>query len=216
MMWLDRQEKYVGGWKDGQPDGTGEHMWYQDAPMEGPFEVKPIEITRTEIVFDKAGIAIEGAKPVVTPEPSTTPFGAPKGSTKKKKEDKELPPLYGAASPFGRFSQINSYKGDMKLGRREGQGRFSYSNGALYEGAWSDNAKGPGKRTQVLKDGTFSIDEYESDRPKQGRRHSICKAAMMNNASVSQVDMEAGIDYEAIMPNENPRLVQRLKDMLIR
>ena len=96
------------------------------------------------MVFDDKGDCIEGGKPE-EPEPDPEP------NKKKKKEKEPLPPRHGAASPFGRFATLNSYKGEMRMGVREGVGRFYYANGASYTGAWSNNEKGEGDGVQILK-----------------------------------------------------------------
>ena len=39
------------------------------------------------------------------------------------------------------FVGIGSYKGSFVYGSLEGQGRFEYLNGAIYEGHWFENKK---------------------------------------------------------------------------
>ena len=59
----------------------------------------------------------------------------------------DLKPIYVQNCPNG------TYEGDMKNGKREGQGKFIYFNGDLYEGEFKDNSKDNyGKYTYSNKD----------------------------------------------------------------
>lgn len=57
----------------------------------------------------------------------------------------------------------NRYVGYWKLGLRNGQGTFYYSNGSKYEGEWKDNLK-HGYGVFTFEDGTTYNGPFENDR----------------------------------------------------
>jgi hypothetical protein len=57
----------------------------------------------------------------------------------------------------------NRYVGMWKLGLRNGQGTFSFSNGSKYEGEWRDNLKN-GLGLFTFEDGTCYDGPFENDR----------------------------------------------------
>ena len=61
------------------------------------------------------------------------------------------------------------YEGDLKEGKRHGQGTMTYADGGNYVGEWEDGEKS-GSGTEILRDGTVISGIWENDHLKQSKK----------------------------------------------
>ncbi|KAL9179935.1 hypothetical protein ACHAXT_007905 [Thalassiosira profunda] len=88
------------------------------------------------------------------------------GSPRGKKSLQQNAPADGAPLPRGwkvvRYANGSVYKGELKDGKKHGQGKIKYSDGNVYEGKWKEGRKnGNGKFTWA--NGDAHEGEYKED-----------------------------------------------------
>jgi hypothetical protein len=170
----DRDVKYIGGIKDGRPNGQGTETYHDGGTYVGEWkDGKPWNGTGYDKYENIIGKFVDGkGKQVVVEEKEkgvlyslsvNGEWGWYKSGDEKKdgkyvgEIENGIPDGQGTETWYDEWNYIGKYKD----GKQYGQGSFTYPDGRKYEGQWK-NGKRNGHGTEISPDGRKYVGEWKN------------------------------------------------------